>query len=54
MEKLMPPLVAQLLRAVKEFRDNDYAGASEISRGNLVHRLREMPTTHGFNTSSII
>jgi type III restriction enzyme len=31
MEKLMPPLVAQLRRAVKEFRNNDYAGASAVN-----------------------
>ncbi len=32
MEKLMPPLVAQLRKKVKEFRDNDYVGASQTSK----------------------
>ena len=35
MEKLMPPLVAQLRRKVKEFRDSDYVGASETSKSLL-------------------
>jgi type III restriction enzyme len=35
MEKLMPPLVAQLRRRVKEFRDGGYAGASDTSRSLL-------------------
>lgn len=35
MEKLMPPLVAQLRKKVKEFRDSDYAGASETSSSLL-------------------
>ena len=35
MEKLMPPLVAQLRRKVKEFRDSGYAGASDTSRSLL-------------------
>ena len=34
-DKLMPPLVAQLRKKVKEFRDSDYAGASETSRSLL-------------------
>ena len=34
-EKLMPPLVAQLRRKVKEFRDSGYAGATETSRSLL-------------------
>ncbi len=29
MEKLMPPLVAELRRKVKEFRDGSYAGAAD-------------------------
>lgn len=35
MDKLMPPLVAQLRRKVKEFRDGGYVGASETSRSLL-------------------
>lgn len=35
MDKLMPPLVSQLRKQVKEFRDGGYAGASETSRSLL-------------------
>ena len=35
MNKLMPPLVAQLRNKVKEFRDSGYAGASDTSRSLL-------------------
>jgi type III restriction enzyme len=35
MEKLMPPLVAELRRRVKEFRNGDYAGAAETSKSLL-------------------
>src|SRR5450830_1558800 len=35
MEKLMPPLVAELRRKVKEFRDGDYVGAADTSRSLL-------------------
>ena len=35
MAKLMPPLVAQLRRKVKEFRDGGYVGASDTSRSLL-------------------
>lgn len=35
MDKLMPPLVAQLRRKVKAFRDSGYAGASGTSRSLL-------------------
>ncbi len=35
MEKLMPPLVAQLRKKVKEFRDSDYVGATDTSRSLL-------------------
>jgi len=35
MDKLMPPLVAQLRRKVKDFRDSSYAGATETSRSLL-------------------
>ncbi|MEQ1904899.1 MAG: DEAD/DEAH box helicase family protein [Pirellulaceae bacterium] len=36
MEKLMPPLVAQLRRRVKDWRDSDYVGATETSK-SLLH-----------------
>ena len=35
MDKLIPPLVAQLRRKVKEFRDGGYVGASDTSRSLL-------------------
>lgn len=35
MEKLMPPLVAQLRKKVKEFRDSCYVGASDTSKSLL-------------------
>ena len=35
MDKLMPPLVAELRRKVKDFRDSDYVGASDTSRSLL-------------------
>jgi type III restriction enzyme len=35
MEKLMPPLVAQLRKKVKEFRDSGYLGASDTSKSLL-------------------
>ncbi len=35
MDKLIPPLVAQLRRKVKEFRDGGYSGASDTSRSLL-------------------
>jgi type III restriction enzyme len=35
MEKLMPPLVAELRRKVKEFRDGGYTGAAATSRSLL-------------------
>ena len=34
-EKLMPPLVAQLRRKIKEFRDSGYVGASDTSKSLL-------------------
>lgn len=34
-DKLMPPLVSQLRRRVKEFRDSGYAGASDTSKSLL-------------------
>lgn len=35
MDKLMPPLVPELRKRVKKFRDDDYAGATETSRSLL-------------------
>ena len=35
MEKLMPPLVAQLRKKVKEFRDSGYVGAADTSKSLL-------------------
>ena len=35
MEKLMPPLVAQLRKKVEEFRDAVFAGAADTSRSLL-------------------
>jgi len=35
MKKLMPPLVAELRRKVKEFRDGGYAGAADTSKSLL-------------------
>lgn len=35
MDKLMPPLVAQLRKKVKEWRDSSYAGATDTSRSLL-------------------
>ena len=35
MEKLMPPLVSQLRKKVKEFRDGGYVGASDTSKSLL-------------------
>jgi len=35
MEKLMPPLVAELRKKVKEFRDGGYVGATDTSRSLL-------------------
>lgn len=35
MDKLMPPLVPQLRRKVKEFRESGYAGATDTSKSLL-------------------
>lgn len=51
MEKLMPPLVAQLRKKVKEFRDGGYAGAAQTSRSllnwwfNTLHLLEQSDGT---------
>ncbi|HRK06023.1 MAG TPA: DEAD/DEAH box helicase family protein [Chlorobiota bacterium] len=41
MDKLMPPLVAQLRRKVKEFRDAGYVGASATSKSLLTWWFKE-------------
>ncbi len=41
MEKLMPPLVSQLRKKVKEFRDGGYAGATHTSKSLLNWWFRE-------------
>ena len=49
-EKLMPPLVAEIRRKVKEFRDAGYAGASPTSRSLLNWWFKEphlMPQADG-------
>jgi len=50
MDKLMPPLVAQLRRKVKEFRDGGYVGASETSRSLLNWWFREPHLLPGKDT----
>ncbi len=40
MEKLMPPLVAQLRNKVKDFRDSGYVNASDTSRSLLNWRFK--------------
>ena len=50
MDKLMPPLVAQLRRKVKEFRDSGYVGASDTSKSLLNWWFKEphlQPQTDG-------
>lgn len=49
-DKLMPPLVHQLRRKVKEFRDSGYVGATETSKSLLNWWFKEphlMPQTDG-------
>ena len=49
-DKLMPPLVAQLRKKVKAFRDNGYVGASDTSKSLLNWWFREphlMPQADG-------
>jgi type III restriction enzyme len=41
MDKLMPPLVPELRRNVKEFRDGNYAGATDTSRSLLNFWFKE-------------
>lgn len=50
MEKLMPPLVSQLRKRVKEFRDSGYAGATETSRSLLnwwFNKQHDLPQADG-------
>lgn len=54
MDKLMPPLVSQLRRKVKEFRDGGYVGASETSKCLLNWWFKEphlMPQADGTTAS---
>jgi len=51
MEKLMPPLVAELRRKVKEFRDSGYAGASDTSRSLLNWWFKESHLLPGAGSS---
>lgn len=50
MDKLMPPLVAQLRRKVKEFRDGGYVGASGTSRSLLSWWFKEPHLLPGKDT----
>jgi type III restriction enzyme len=51
MDKLMPPLVSQLLKKVKEFRDGGYVGATDTSKSllnwwfNTPHMLQQTDGT---------
>jgi len=51
MDKLMPPLVSQLRKKVKEFRDSGYVGASDTSKSllnwwfNTPHMLEQVDGT---------
>ena len=51
MEKLMPPLVAELRRTVKEFRDSGYASASDTSRSLLNWWFKEPHLLPGAGSS---
>lgn len=50
MDKLMPPLVAQLRRKVKEFRDSGYTGATDTSRSLLNWWFKEPHLLPGVGT----
>jgi type III restriction enzyme len=50
MDKLMPPLVAQLRRKVKAFRDSGYSGATDTSRSLLNWWFREPHLLPGVGT----
>ena len=53
MDKLMPPLVSQLRRKVKEWRDSGYVGATDTSKSllnwrfNTLHLLPSLAGTVG-------
>ena len=51
MDKLMPPLVADLRRKVKEFRDSGYVGASDTSRSLLNWWFKESHLLSGADGS---
>lgn len=50
MDKLIPPLVAELRRKVKEFRDNYYKGASDTSKSLLNWWFKEPHLLPGKDT----
>lgn len=51
-EKLIPPLVAELRRQVKAWRDNNYEGASETSKALLTWWFKEGHTLYNADGSS--
>ena len=51
-EKLIPPLVAELRRQVKTWRDNNYEGASETSKALLTWWFKEGHTLYNADGSS--
>ncbi len=51
-EKLIPPLVAELRRQVKAWRDNNYEGASETARALLTWWFKEGHTLYNADGSS--
>ncbi len=51
-EKLIPPLVAELRKKVKEWRDNNYEGASETSKSLLTWWFKEAHTLYNNDGSS--
>jgi type III restriction enzyme len=55
-EKLMPPLVPQLRRKVKEWRDSGYAGAADTSRSLLNYWFNTphlLPRANGFSSEGL-
>ncbi len=51
-EKLIPPLVAELRKQVKSWRDNNYEGASETSKALLTWWFKEEHTLYNQDGSS--
>lgn len=51
-ERLVPPLVAELRRRVKEWRDSNYDGASETSKSLLTWWFKEEHTIYNQDGSS--